>query len=43
MEMGHVVRLPLNELKVIWDKRGSGAAGLPLHLHVFYMWCCAGV
>lgn len=35
MEMGHVGRLSLNELEVNWDKRGSGAAGLLVHLCVF--------
>lgn len=43
MEMGHVARLPLNELKVNWDKRGSGAAGFACAFAcvcVFYMWCC---
>ena len=33
--MGHVGRLSLNELEVNWDKRGSGAAGLLVHLCVF--------
>lgn len=32
MEMGHIVCLPLSELKVIRDNQGSGAAGLCMHL-----------
>lgn len=43
MEMGHVARLPLNELKVIWDKQGSGAAGLNVHLCVFMCFLCGVV
>lgn len=38
--MGHVARLPLNELKVNWDKWGFGAAGLLVHLHVFLCFMC---
>lgn len=41
--MGHVARLPLNELKVNWDKRGSGAAGLRVHLRVFVCFICGVV
>lgn len=45
--MGHIVCLPLSELKVIWDNQGSGAACLCMYLcmsvFVFYMWHCGGV
>lgn len=43
MEMGHVARLPLNELKVNWDKWGSEAASLLVHLPVFVCFICGVV
>lgn len=43
VEMGHIVCLPLSELKVIWDNRGSGAAGLCTHLCVFMCFICGVV
>lgn len=43
MEIGHVARLPLNEPKVNWDKRSSGAAGLHVHLPVFVCFICGVV
>lgn len=43
MQMGHVARLPLNEPKVNWDKRASGAAGLHVHLCVFVCFICGVV
>lgn len=45
MEMGHIVHLPLNSLKVIVGRQDSEIAGLPLHVcvYVFYMWSCGGV
>lgn len=43
MEMGHIACLSLNELKVNWDKRGYGAAGLRVHLRVFVCFICGVV
>lgn len=39
MEMGHIVCLPLSELKVIWDNQSSGAAGLCMYLCVSVLLC----
>lgn len=41
--MGHIACLSLNELKVNWDKRGSGAVGLRVHLRVFVCFICGVV
>lgn len=43
MELGHIVCLPLSELKVIWDNQGSGAADLCTHLCLFICFVCGVV